>query len=174
VQYGKASLVCDFQELYRVLIDDYVIQFCEHLRKKDFTLKNERLSRKRMLEKQFLKDAQTREFLSELNRYFESMVSVARVKHGDKQSIESLIREEALLFARFLDKKLILCEQIVREFESSGVKYARVRLEKISDIYRSTTSCARSINKILERMNLSNQITISSDRNNLYLESLDL
>jgi CRISPR-associated protein Cas1 len=30
-QFGKPSLVCDFQELYRYLIDDFVIQHCQRL-----------------------------------------------------------------------------------------------------------------------------------------------
>jgi hypothetical protein len=36
VQYSKPSLVCDFQELYRYLIDNYLIERCQKLRKKDF------------------------------------------------------------------------------------------------------------------------------------------
>jgi CRISPR-associated protein Cas1 len=39
VQYGKPSLVCDLQELYRYLVDDFVVQFCQGLRKKDFITK---------------------------------------------------------------------------------------------------------------------------------------
>ena len=35
---GKPSLVCDFQELYRYLIDDYLIERCQELHKKDFVL----------------------------------------------------------------------------------------------------------------------------------------
>ena len=35
VQYGKPSLVCDFQELYRCLIDDFAIH------NEDFTVKSE-------------------------------------------------------------------------------------------------------------------------------------
>ncbi len=38
VQHGKPSLVCDFQELYRYLIDDFLIERCQKLRKKDFVL----------------------------------------------------------------------------------------------------------------------------------------
>jgi CRISPR-associated protein Cas1 len=38
VQYGKPSLVCDFQEIYRHLIDDYLIERCQKLRKKGFVL----------------------------------------------------------------------------------------------------------------------------------------
>ena len=40
-QIGKPSLVCDLMELYRFLIDDFLIQYCKSLRKKDFALKKE-------------------------------------------------------------------------------------------------------------------------------------
>jgi CRISPR-associated protein Cas1 len=36
VQVGKPSLVYDFQELYRYLIDDYLIERCRKFHKKDF------------------------------------------------------------------------------------------------------------------------------------------
>jgi hypothetical protein len=45
VQFEKPSLVCDFQELYRYLMEDFLIQYCQSLRVKDFTVKSERLSR---------------------------------------------------------------------------------------------------------------------------------
>jgi len=47
MQYGKPSLVCDLQELYRYLVDDFVIQFCQGLKERDFTVKSEAVSRKR-------------------------------------------------------------------------------------------------------------------------------
>jgi hypothetical protein len=34
--------------------------------------------------------------------YFKSKVEVPRIKHGKRQTIETLINEEALLFAKFL------------------------------------------------------------------------
>jgi CRISPR/Cas system-associated endonuclease Cas1 len=40
-QFGKPSLLCDFQELYRYLIDDFVIQYCMTLDKRNFTFKAE-------------------------------------------------------------------------------------------------------------------------------------
>jgi len=45
IQFGKPSLLCDLQELYRYLMDDFLIQYCQNLRAKDFTVKPERLSR---------------------------------------------------------------------------------------------------------------------------------
>lgn len=47
LQHGKPSLVCDFQELYRYLIDDFMIQYCQNLNKKDFTTKVENVARKK-------------------------------------------------------------------------------------------------------------------------------
>lgn len=35
-QFGKPSLVCDFQELYRHLVDDFLLRFCTRLVGKDF------------------------------------------------------------------------------------------------------------------------------------------
>lgn len=32
---GKPSLICDFMELYRYLVDDFVIQYCRRLKRKD-------------------------------------------------------------------------------------------------------------------------------------------
>jgi len=60
VQYGKPSLVCDLQELYRYLVDDFVVQFCQSLGKRDFTVKSEAVSRKRMGKREYLNDAETK------------------------------------------------------------------------------------------------------------------
>jgi hypothetical protein len=40
--------------------------------------------------------------MSELNNYFEMMVEIPRMKVGKKQTFETLISEEALLFAKYL------------------------------------------------------------------------
>lgn len=37
-----------------------------------------------------------------LNSFFESKVEVSRIKHGDNQTVETLINEETMLFARYL------------------------------------------------------------------------
>ncbi len=47
VQVGKPSLVCDLQKLYRSLVDDFVIQFSQGLKPRDFVMKGERTTRKR-------------------------------------------------------------------------------------------------------------------------------
>jgi len=102
VQFGKPSLVCDFQELYRYLIDDFLIQYCQKLRRKDFTVKTEGMSRKRKGKREYLDDLQTRDFMKCLYRYFKSKVEVPRIRVGKRQTVETLINEEALLFAKYL------------------------------------------------------------------------
>ncbi len=102
VQFGKPSLVCDFQELYRYLIDDFLVQYCQNLRVKDFTVKSERLSRNKKAKREYLNEPKTSDLMKKLNLYFESKVEIPRIKHGQRQSLETLINEEALLFAKYL------------------------------------------------------------------------
>jgi len=95
-------LVCDLQELYRYLVDDFVIQYCQVLKKKDFTVKTEGVSRKRKGKREYLNDAETKRMMKELDRYFELNVDIPLIRHGKRQRIETLINEEALLFAKYL------------------------------------------------------------------------
>lgn len=102
VQYGKPSLVCDFQELYRYLVDDFVIQFCQGLKERDFTVKSESISRKRKGKREYLNDTETRRMMKELDEYFISKVEITLIRHGKRQRIETLINEEALRLAKYL------------------------------------------------------------------------
>jgi len=102
VQCGKPSLVCDLQELYRHLMDDFVIKFGQGLGKRDFTVKSESVSRSRKGKREYLNDAETRRMMRELNDYFESKVDVPLMRHGNRQRTETLINEETLLLAKFL------------------------------------------------------------------------
>ena len=101
-QFSKPSLVCDFQEIYRHLIDDFLIQNCQNLRRKDLIVKIENVSRKRKGKREYLNDIETRHLMKDLNQYFEETVEIPRIRVGKKQTIETLINEEALLFAKFL------------------------------------------------------------------------
>jgi CRISPR/Cas system-associated endonuclease Cas1 len=96
------SLVCDFQELYRYLIEDFVIGFCRTISQKDFILKSEDYSASRKGKRQYLSDAKTRELTEKLSRYFESEVDIPRIRRGRKQQFETLISEEALVLAEYL------------------------------------------------------------------------
>ena len=99
---GKPSLICDFQELYRYLVDDFVIQYCRKLNRKDFTVKSEDFSTKRKGKREYLNDSETHDFVRALNLFFQSKMRIPRVRMGEQQEIETLINEEASLFAMFL------------------------------------------------------------------------
>jgi CRISPR-associated endonuclease Cas1 len=101
-QHGKPSLVCDLMELYRCLIDDFVVQFCKGLKEKDFMVKGERTTRKRWGKREYLNASRTMELEQGLDELFEGMVEVPRIRHGSRQTLETLIDEEALLLAKYL------------------------------------------------------------------------
>jgi CRISPR/Cas system-associated endonuclease Cas1 len=84
------------------LIDDFVIQYCRKIAKKDFITKDETQSRNKRGKREYLNDLKTRDFLDQLNAFFESFVDIPRIKVGERQTIETLINEEALLFAKYL------------------------------------------------------------------------
>jgi len=102
LQFGKPSLVCDFQELYRYLIDDFIIQHCRNLKDKDFTMKWENFSSKRKGKRQYLNNAQTRGLMKSLYKYFQMKVEVPRIRRGKRQELETLINEEAYLLAKYV------------------------------------------------------------------------
>jgi CRISP-associated protein Cas1 len=102
VQYKKPSLVCDFQELYRYLIDDFLIERCQKLRKKDFVLVTDFMMHLKMGKKIHLKEYEADSLAEDLNAFFDYMVNVERIKVGKRQTVDTLISEEALLFAKYL------------------------------------------------------------------------
>jgi CRISPR/Cas system-associated endonuclease Cas1 len=99
---GKPSLICDFQELYRYLVEDFIIEYCLHLHKQDFKVKNETLSANKKAKREYLNDLQTSRFVKSLNQHFETKIEIPRIRRGQQQEIETLINEEALLFAEYL------------------------------------------------------------------------
>jgi CRISPR/Cas system-associated endonuclease Cas1 len=105
VQHGKPSLVCDFMELYRYLIDDFLIEGCRKLRSSDFIVKTESISRKKKRKREYLNNRLTKDMMKKLEIFFKSTVKVPRIKIGEKQTIETLINEEAFQFAKHLRKE---------------------------------------------------------------------
>lgn len=101
LQYAKPSLVCDFEELYRYLIDDFLVQYCKELKKRDFVMKSETY-RNRRGKREYLNDKKTKVFMKKLNAFFQSTVEIPRIRIGKRQEVETLIREEAWLFAKYL------------------------------------------------------------------------
>jgi len=102
VQYGKPSLVCDFQELYRYLIDNFLIERRTKFHKNDFVIISDFMMHLRMGKKIHLCDYEADSLAEDLNALFDRTVEIPRIKHGYKQTLETLINEEALLFAKYL------------------------------------------------------------------------
>jgi len=104
VQYGKPSLVCDLEELYRYLIDDFMFDYVQGLKPGDFTAKEVQASRRRKGKREYLNDAKTREMMRDLNDYLDTKIELPLIRYGKRQRIETLINEEALLLAKFIRK----------------------------------------------------------------------
>ena len=85
VQHGKPSLVCDLMELYRYLMDDFLIEYCNNLSSRDFIVKIENSTTKKVGKREYLNNKKTRELMNSLNGFFESKVDVPRIKIGNKQ-----------------------------------------------------------------------------------------
>ena len=101
IQPTRASLVCDFVELYRYLVDDFLIEFCQKLKSKDFVAKTETLNDKKG-KRIYLNDGLTRDLTRKLHEFFKRNVNIRRIKRGEKQEIETLINEEAMLLGKYL------------------------------------------------------------------------
>jgi CRISPR-associated protein Cas1 len=100
-KFGNASLVLDFMEIYRYLMDDFLISFCRKLDTKDFALKDDSFGGKKG-KRVFLNRERNKEFLDHLEKYFQSYVVIPRVNVGKRQKLDTLISEEALVLARYI------------------------------------------------------------------------
>lgn len=69
---------------------------------KDFTTKTKTSTRNKKGKREYLSDIKTKDFMDKLNDYFELMVEIPRIKVGHRQSLDTLISEEALLLARYI------------------------------------------------------------------------
>jgi Asp-tRNA(Asn)/Glu-tRNA(Gln) amidotransferase C subunit len=56
----------------------------------------------KMGKKIHLKEYETNSLAEDLNAFFDHMVNVERIKIGKRQTIDTLISEESLLFAKYL------------------------------------------------------------------------
>jgi hypothetical protein len=93
-------------ELYQYLVDDFLIGFCKTVSRRDFVVKGERTTRKRWGKREYLNGSRTRELESGLDKVFGGMVEVPRIRHGSRQTLETLINEEALLLAKYIRNEI--------------------------------------------------------------------
>jgi CRISPR/Cas system-associated endonuclease Cas1 len=102
VAAGNPSLLCDFQELYGHLIDYYLIERSRNLHKRDFVLVTDFMMRLEMGKRIHLCEYETDDLADSLNELFERKVEIARIRHGSRQSLDTLINGEALLLGMHL------------------------------------------------------------------------
>ena len=102
VQFGKPSLVCDVQELYRYLIDDFLIERCQKLHKNDFVFVTDFMMHLKMGKRIHLCDYETNELAEDSEKLFKRMIEIPRMKVGLRQTLHTLINEEVLLFVKYL------------------------------------------------------------------------
>ena len=77
----------------------------------------------------------TREFMALLDDFFDSMVEVPRLKHGDKQSITSLINEKVQLLAKYLRGEKANARAYMRYYACTHLCFNK-KNKKRSFIYR--------------------------------------
>jgi CRISPR-associated endonuclease Cas1 len=106
INWGTPALVCDFEELYRYLVDDYVLGYALKLSDKDFVLKDTDYGFNKKGKREYLREDLNKAFFKGLNDYFTRSVEVPRIRKGRRQKIETLINEEALLFAKYLREEI--------------------------------------------------------------------
>ena len=69
-------------------------------------MKTENITREKIGKREYLNNQLTRDLLKKLEVFFESTVEIPRIKVGKRQSYDTLINEEALLFAKYLRNEL--------------------------------------------------------------------
>jgi hypothetical protein len=72
-------------ELYRYLVDDFVLDFCRGLRAKDFVVKSEVANRNKRGKREYLSNNLTRVLMNGLEDLFGAKIDVPRIKVGNKQ-----------------------------------------------------------------------------------------
>jgi hypothetical protein len=84
------------------LIDDYLIERCRKLRKKDFVVVTDFMMRLKMGTRIHLCKFEADILADGLNGLFNRKVEISRIRHGKTQTLDTLINEEVLLLAKYL------------------------------------------------------------------------
>jgi CRISPR-associated protein Cas1 len=94
IQFTKPSLVCDIQEIFRGLIDEFLIGYSKNLNETDFEDKNGRM---------FLKQKESYKMIKAINNLFDKRIKHQRIKKfGEYSTIRTAIREEPIKLAQYL------------------------------------------------------------------------
>jgi CRISPR/Cas system-associated endonuclease Cas1 len=87
-------------EIYRYLIDDFLLG--KRFHKKDFVLVTDFMMHLKMGKRIHLCEYETNDLAEALNSLFDRTIEIPRIRHGSKQTLDTLINEEAYLLAKYL------------------------------------------------------------------------
>jgi len=114
VKRNRPSLVCDFMELYRFLIDDFLVGFSQNLRRKDFEKYFEQTRYNRKFPRVFLSHKLTNLLVEELTDFFDCKVEASTIRNrGQRQKLNTLLSQEASLFAKCLRDNSVWIPRVV-------------------------------------------------------------
>ena len=65
-------------------------------------MRHENFSKNKIGQREYLNHSRTTELTQKLYQHFESVVDIPRIRHGKGQTVETMINEEAFLFAKYL------------------------------------------------------------------------
>ena len=82
--------------------DDFLIKRRKKFHKKDFVVVTDFMMHLKMGKRMHLCEYEAADLAEGLKGLFENVVEIPRIRVGHKQTIETLINEEALLFAKYL------------------------------------------------------------------------
>jgi CRISPR-associated protein Cas1 len=94
IQFAKPSLVCDIQEIFRGLVDEFLVSYAQNLSEDDFEDKNGRM---------FLKQKESYKLIKAINELFDKRIEHQRIKkYGKRSKIRTAIREEPIKLGQYL------------------------------------------------------------------------
>ena len=102
ISESHPALVSDLTELYRSLIDNFLIRYAKTLKHKDFEKCYEKGHYEKKTPRIYLNHPNTNRLIKTLNKYFEMTVNIPRIRRGKRQTLETLINEEASLLAMYI------------------------------------------------------------------------
>ncbi len=94
IQFAKPSLVCDIQEIFRGMIDEFLIDYCQKLKENSFKCNNGRM---------FLKKQESYRMIKAINKLFDRRIKHQRIKKfGEYSTLKTTIREETIKIGQYL------------------------------------------------------------------------
>jgi len=91
IQFAKPSLVCDVQEIFRALVEDFLLTYHQNLEPGSFKQKGKRTFLKPKLK-----------LILEINRLFKKKIPYVRRNYSKLTTIRTVINEEPIKLAQFL------------------------------------------------------------------------